>query len=168
MVNAFAKLTENESLIPQAGTKVISSLFSKLSKYNPITAMTIETTDVTAKENEQQQLDDIEVPEPIIIENRKAAISINVFYEDVYPKANLGHLHAKLENYAASVPNGPLDTATLSLLSRHYRNLFEYDEEDGIEWSVLKDILGVILQQDTALGNYITNSQWAKCPLFDS
>jgi len=39
----------------------------------------------------------------------------------------------------------------LTLLSRHYRNALELELDDQIEWSVLKDILYILMEEDTSL-----------------
>ena len=58
-----------------------------------------------------------------------------------------------------AISNGPIDSTTLSLVSRHYRNGFEVSDDveqdqdfDGIEPTILQDIISVILLEDTALG----------------
>ena len=60
---------------------------------------------------------------------KERCVSTNVYYEDVFPHGSIrmGQLHPNLESYAASISNGPIDGATLSLVSRHYRNAFEVE-----------------------------------------
>ena len=54
--------------------------------------------------------------------------------------STLSKVNLFLNSFSESI-KGPLDKTTLTLLSRHYRNALELDEEDQIDWSVLKDIL---------------------------
>ncbi len=152
MKSALSKITEPESLslpsviIPDS-TKVISSLFGKLSKFAAMNS-----------ESEQAQNDDddgmMEQLEMIQESPRKKAksVSINVFYQDTYPSAKLGQLSSNLESFSATLTNSPLDNTTWNLLSRHYRNSFESDEDNFISWDILSDILQVILTEDTPLG----------------
>ena len=136
--NALSKITETESLIPKSvipeSTKVISSLFGKLSKF-------------TMHQEEAEQTEDekkfIESP------SKKAkSISINAFYEDLFTQARIGQLDSNFENYSSS--HKVIDSATLNLVSKHYRFQVQ-NEESYIDWSILKDILSVILQEDTTL-----------------
>ena len=158
MKSVLSKITETESLIPAVipdGSKVISSLFGKLSKF---------AVQAPAKEDDEDSgwtgasedvLTDRLLESP---RKKERCVSTNVFYEDVFPHGiRLGQLHSSLESYAAAISNGPIDGATLSLVSRHYRNGFQCTDDDdqdfeGIDPDILQDILLVILSEDTALG----------------
>jgi hypothetical protein len=157
MKSVLSKISETESLIPAVipdGSKVISSLFGKLSKF---------AVQAPAEEDDEEfgwtgAAEDV-LTDRLLESPRKKerCVSTNVFYEDVFPHGiRLGQLHSSLESYAAAISNGPIDGATLSLVSRHYRNGFQctYDDEDfeGIDPDILQDILLVILSEDTALG----------------
>ena len=106
MKNVLSKITEKESLIPAVipdGTKVISSLFGKLSKF-AVTPPTLEdeaeNEDLTSEAEMSDQL--LESPRK---KEGRCCVSINVFYEDVFPHGGirLGQLHSSFESYAASV-----------------------------------------------------------------
>ena len=107
MKNVLSKITEKESLIPAVipdGTKVISSLFGKLSKFAvtpPSLEDEVENEDLTSAEAE---MSDQLLESPRKKEGR-CCVSINVFYEDVFPHGGfrLGQLHSSFESYAASV-----------------------------------------------------------------
>ena len=135
-------------IIPES-TKVISNLFGKLSKF---TAMHQPLSDPGEAENDLE--DPVEAAGGLNAK-LKTAISTNVFYEDVLEASRRGRLHPSLETFGSGL-NGPVDSTTLSLLSRYYRHCFDHDRSEAaleaIEWPILKDILQVILDEDTTLG----------------
>lgn len=140
VVDALSKLASDSgvnNVLPQTGTRVINSLFDKLSKFTPI----LSGQETTEEEMQHES--------PVKAKKAKK-VAINVFYEDIYPGAMIGKLHANLEHYAATA-NSQVDRTTLSLLSKHYRNCFEYDDEEKIDWPILRDILNVIVEQDSGL-----------------
>ena len=141
MKDAFSKLTKDK-FIPDS-TKVISSLFGKLSN-----VIATHQTD----EDQEEEVEAAALHDRGLHKGQK--ISINAFYEDVYNSHNIGLLHSSLDSYASTVNGGPLDKATLALISRHYRNFYEEicSAENSIDWVVLRDILAIILDEDTALG----------------
>lgn len=167
--NALSKITEKESIIPTVipeSTKVISNLFGKLSKFTisssaaaAATAMHMTATAETIDDESKAKVHE-ESPD-----KKAKSVAINVFYEDLFQGSRTGLLHSTFENYSGNLSNAAIDSATLSLLSRHYRNAFEYDEEDGIEWPLLKDILQVILLEDTALGLSFLRAHEDQCLL---
>ena len=161
--SVLSKITEKESLIPTVipdGSKVISSLFGKLSKF--AAAPSVEEDDENYENEDlssEAEMRDRLLESPSKKDGPRCFVSINVFYEDVFPHGGfrLGQLHSSLESYAAAISNGPIDCATLSLVSRHYRNGFQCTDDDdqdfeGIDPDILQDILLVILSEDTALG----------------
>ena len=106
MKNVLSKITEKESLIPAVipdGTKVISSLFGKLSKF-AATPSTLEDEDENEDLMTEAEMSDQLLESPRKKEGR-CCVSINVFYEDVFPHGGfrLGQLHSSFESYAASV-----------------------------------------------------------------
>ena len=149
MKGALSKLTK-DNFIPDS-TKVISSLFGKLS--NVITQKAAEDDD--DKEERDDELSSLSLSENMHVKGQKSQkISINAFYEDIYDSHNIGLLHSSLDSYASTVNGSPLDKATLALISKHYRNFYqaECSAEHSIDWVVLRDILAIILEEDTALG----------------
>ena len=158
MKDALSKLTESKAdpvvqMIPEAGTKVISSLFGKLSKFNPILV-----AQEALEESAMDQDDEEFMSAPTSPAKKSKQIAINAFYEDVFDHARVSQMQSNFESFSESI-KGPLDKTTLALLSRHYRNALELDEEDQIEWSVLKDILTLLVEEDTALGVSLIVSQ---------
>ena len=106
MKNVLSKITEKESLIPAVipdGTKVISSLFGKLSKF-AVTPPTLEDEVENEALTSEAEMSDQLLESPRKKEGR-CCVSINVFYEDVFPHGGfrLGQLHSSFESYAASV-----------------------------------------------------------------
>ena len=169
--SVLSKITEKESLIPAVipdGSKVISSLFGKLSKFavappasDDLDDAMDEGSGMAPTSSSASDEAASETRDRLLESTRKKGrcVSINVFYEDVFSDGfRLGQLHSSLESYAAAISHGPIDGATLSLVSRHYRNCFkdnnkdEGEDFDGIEPTILRDILAVILSEDTPLG----------------
>ena len=152
MKGALSKLTK-DNFIPDS-TKVISSLFGKLS--NVITQKAAE--DDKEEERDADELSSLSLSslsENMHVKGQKSQkISINAFYEDIYDSHNIGLLHSSLDSYASTVNGSPLDKATLALISKHYRNFYqaECSAEHSIDWVILRDILAIILEEDTALG----------------
>ena len=161
--NALSKLTESANdpvqmipNIPEASTKVISSLFGKLSKFNPMLGSS--SAPNSDDDNENMMADkDCDLPNinnALAVSPSKKAkqIAVNAFYEDVFDRhCRIGRLQSCFENFSESIKSGPLDKTTLTLLSRHYRNALELELDDQIEWSVLKDILYILMEEDTSL-----------------
>ena len=149
MKDALSKLTK-DNFIPDS-TKVISSLFGKLSN--------VITQKAAGEENDEDELSLSEMQPHVKGQqlHKGQRISINAFYEDIYDSShNVGLLHSSLDSYASTAHGSPLDKATLALISKHYRNFYQLGEdyavEHSIEWVVLRDILAIILEEDTALG----------------
>ena len=96
--------------------------------------------------------DSFHLPIANVSPSKKAKqIAVNAFYEDVFDRhCRIGRLQSCFENFSESI-KGPLDKTTLTLLSRHYRNALELELDDQIEWSVLKDILNILMEEDTPL-----------------
>ena len=144
---SLTKLTQQlpTNYIPvEAGTRVVNSLFNRLTK--------LAATNDDEEGVEDDSKHELQNEDEKELDTKTSRAAINVFYEDVMNrKAKLGKLHAAFDNYAAST-DGPVDITTLSLLSQHYRNCFEFDDEEKIEWSIVKDIIAAILQEDSGIG----------------
>ena len=74
-------------MIPEASTKVISSLFRKLSHFNPILTET--------EENDVEE--DVFLSLPSSPSKKAKQIAINAFYEDVFHKCRIGQLQSSFE-----------------------------------------------------------------------
>lgn len=121
----------------------LHSLFDKLSQFTPKKNRNVE------EEEEEELLLEKKSPEH---KSKLARVSLNVFYENVFEKkARMSKLHANFETFSNNTNNCNIDKMTLSLLSQHYKS-YEEEEEEGLEWPVLKDILFAILDEDSQLG----------------
>ena len=94
--DVLSKLTEKDpvqevqdavQMIPEASTKVISSLFRKLSHFNPILTET--------EENDVEE--DVFLSLPSSPSKKAKQIAINAFYEDVFNKCRIGQLQSSFE-----------------------------------------------------------------------
>ena len=74
-------------MIPEASTKFISSLFRKLSHFNPILTET--------EENDVEE--DVFLSLPSSPSKKAKQIAINAFYEDVFHKCRIGQLQSSFE-----------------------------------------------------------------------
>ena len=126
----------------------------KLSKFNPMLGSS--SAPNSDDDNENMMADkDCDLPNinsALAVSPSKKAkqIAVNAFYEDVFDRhCRIGRLQSCFENFSESIKSGPLDKTTLTLLSRHYRNALELELDDQIEWSVLKDILYILMEEDT-------------------
>ena len=158
----------------ETGTRAISSLFGRL---GGVISMGTSSTTTDDQSNEiPEKIDSASVEDKEASDNRLGAettkgsliiekpieevpaIRVDDFYESVLMKKdklitfgeqNRGKV--PFEDYSSSSSLG-VDSDTLNLLSRHYRNVIENDYEDEIEWNILQDILLTILNEDASLG----------------
>ena len=149
----------------ETGTRAISSLFGKLGGVMSMASASPTThdqdnlceEDQSVRESEEKLYNEvIEESKLVSIHPKKSTkVKTDSFYElPIRDKDDFTHNTTEktiFEDFS-STSSLSLDPDMLQLLSNHYRNSMESDENDEIEWNTLQNILMRINSEDAVLG----------------